>query len=79
MINEYDQIVGDLRAFWGIEPKVLRERVVRAAGNAGNDLAHLKVRDGKVEIASAPQWRVLTTVPSISLFVALPFVLECLC
>jgi len=70
VINEYDQIVGDLRPFWGIEPKVLRERVVRAAGNAGNDLAHLKIRNGKVEIASAPQWRVLTPLPiSISLYV----------
>lgn len=58
VINEFDQIVGDLRPFWGVDPAVLRERVVKAAALPKNDLAHIRIRDGKAEIASAPQWRV---------------------
>jgi hypothetical protein len=68
VINEYDQIVEDLRPFWGIEPKVLRERVLKAAGNEANDLAHIKIRNGKAEIASAPQWRVIDTSPELPAF-----------
>jgi hypothetical protein len=58
VINEFDQIVEDLRPFWGVDPVVLRERVVKAAAVGGIDLAHIRIRDGKAEIASAPQWRV---------------------
>jgi hypothetical protein len=65
VINEFDQIVGDLRVFWGVEPPVLRERVVRAAAVGGNDLAHIRIRDGKAEIASAPQWRVRPRGPFV--------------
>jgi hypothetical protein len=58
VIHEYDQIVDDLRPFWGIEPKILRERVARVGGNAQNNFAQVVIRGNKAEIAVAPQWLV---------------------
>ena len=58
VIHEYDQIVEDLRPFWGIEPKVLRERVARVAGNSWNNFAQITIRDKKADIGVSPQWRV---------------------
>lgn len=62
VIHEYDQIVEDLRPFWGIEPKVLRERVARVAGNSWNNFAQITIRDKKAEIgvSSKSTVRVLT-------------------
>jgi hypothetical protein len=58
VIHEYDQIVEDLRPFWGIEPKVLRERVAHVAGNSWNDFAQITIRDKKANIGVSPQRRV---------------------
>jgi hypothetical protein len=58
VIHEYDQIVEDLRPFWGIEPKVLRERVARVASNDWNNFAQIRIRGGKPEVGTTPQWRV---------------------
>jgi hypothetical protein len=58
VIHDYDQIVEDLRPFWGIEPKILRERVAHAAGNPWNNFAMISIRRNKAEIVVAPQWRV---------------------
>lgn len=60
IIHEYDQIVEDLRPFWGIEPKVLRERVAHVAGHPWNNFAEISIRSNKATIGVAPQWRVLT-------------------
>jgi hypothetical protein len=59
VIDEYDQIVEDLRAFWGIEPKVLRERVSRVAGNKWNSVGQVSIRQNRAVITVAPQWLVL--------------------
>ena len=58
VIHEYDQIVEDLRPFWAIEPKVLRERIAHVAGNSWNSFAQITIRDKKADIGVAPQWRV---------------------
>lgn len=60
VINEYDQIMEDLKPFWAIEPRVLRERIARIAGNEENYVALIKVRATKVEIGMSPQWKVCT-------------------
>lgn len=69
VIHEYDQIVEDLRPFWAIPPRVLRERVARIAGNDWNGFSLITVRDKKVEIQKSPQHR----VPPIPLYVLLQF------
>ena len=61
VIHDYDQIVEDLRPFWGIEPKVLRERIAHVAGNRWNDMAQISVRENKASIGAAPQWKVSST------------------
>jgi hypothetical protein len=58
VIHDYDQIMEDLKPFWGIEPRVLRERVTRAASNEKNQLGQISIRGGKAEITVAPQWLV---------------------
>jgi hypothetical protein len=58
VINEYDQIVNDLRPFWGVEPKVLRQRVAETAGNEWNSIGMVSVRNHKASIAVAPLWLV---------------------
>jgi len=55
---EFDQINEDLRPFWGIEPRVLRERVAMVGGNERNDFAVIRIREKKAEIPVAPQHRV---------------------
>ena len=55
---EFDQINEDLRPFWGIEPRVLRERVAMVGGNERNDFALIRIREKKAEIPVAPQHRV---------------------
>jgi hypothetical protein len=57
--DEYDQIVEDLKPFWGIEPAVLRERVANAAANKDNDLALIQIRDKRAEVVVAPHWKVI--------------------
>lgn len=58
VINEYDQIVNDLRPFWGVEPKVLRHRLAKVAGNDWNNIGMVSIRNRKPIIAMAPQWLV---------------------
>jgi len=62
VIHEFDQIVWDLRPFWGVEPRVLRERVSRVASNEWNNLGLVTVRDHKATIAVAPQWKVFPQI-----------------
>jgi len=62
LIHEYDQIIEDLKPFWGVEPRVLRERVSRVASNEWNNLALVTVRGHNAEIAVAPQWKVCSPV-----------------
>jgi hypothetical protein len=62
VIDEYDQIVEDLRPFWGIEPSVLRERVARVASNPWNNVGQISVRNHKAEITVAPQWLVYSAI-----------------
>ena len=58
VINEYDQIVDDLRPFWGVDPKVLRQRIADVAGNDWNNIGMVSVRNHKATISTAPQWLV---------------------
>jgi hypothetical protein len=58
VLHEYDQIVEDLRPYWGIQPEELRKRVSFVASNEWNNLALVKVRNHRAEIAIAPQWKV---------------------
>jgi hypothetical protein len=60
VLVEFDQINEDLRPFWGIEPRVLRERVAMVGGNERNDFALIRIREKKAEIPVSPQHRVLT-------------------
>ena len=60
IIHDYDQIVEDLKPFWAIEPRVLRERVARAASTEKNQLAQITIRGHKAEVTVAPQWLVVT-------------------
>jgi hypothetical protein len=64
VINEYDQIVEDLRPFWGIEPKILRERIAHVAGNPLNNFAQISIRGNEATIGVSPQWRVFSPVLS---------------
>ena len=65
VLVEYDQINEDLKPFWGIEARVLRERVASVAGNEWNNFALIKIRGKKAEIPVAPQHRVS---PPLSLY-----------
>ena len=68
VLLEYDQINEDLMPFWGIEPRVLRERVQHVAGNDWNNFALIRIREKKAEIPVAPQHRVPFPSSSPSFF-----------
>ena len=62
IINEYDQIVNDLRPFWGVEPRELRHRLAKVAGNDWNNIGMVSIRNREPIIAMAPQWLVWSPV-----------------
>jgi hypothetical protein len=75
VLVEFDQINEDLRPFWGIEPRVLRERVAMVGGNEGNDFAVIRIREKKAEIPVAPQHRVPSPLSLFPFF--FPFSVFC--
>ena len=63
IIHEYDQIMDDLRPFWSIPPRILRERVSHVASNDWNQFALITIRNKKVEIQTSPQHKVPSHFP----------------
>ena len=58
VLTEFDQINEDLKPFWGVEPKLLRERVAKVGGREENKFAVIRIREQKLEVPVAPQHRV---------------------
>jgi hypothetical protein len=57
-IDDFDQIMDDLRPFWGVEPAIIRSHAAHLHENEENGISGLHIRDGKVWKTTFPGWRV---------------------
>ena len=68
-INDFDQIMDDMRPFWAIEPKVLRSLAAQMWRNKDGGASGIHVRNGKIVKESNPCWRSETLITLIKRFV----------
>ncbi|KAL8867895.1 MAG: hypothetical protein Q9174_005361, partial [Haloplaca sp. 1 TL-2023] len=68
-IDDFDQIMDDLRPFWAIEPKALRNLAANMWRDDKNGVAGIHIRDKKIVKMTNKSWRSETLVTLIEKFV----------
>ena len=68
-IDDFEQIMDDLRPFWAIEPRVLRNLAANMARHEDQGVATIHIRDHKVVKESNGSWRSETLVTLINKFI----------
>ncbi|KAL2005481.1 hypothetical protein VTN00DRAFT_2692 [Thermoascus crustaceus] len=68
-IDDFEQIMDDLRPFWAIDPKVIRKMAAKLQENPDDGIAGIHIRDNKVVNLTNPSWRSETLAGLISRFV----------
>lgn len=56
-IDDFDQVMDDLRPFWAIEPKTIRQYAAHMWENPDHGIAGVHIRDHKVVRMTNPSWR----------------------
>lgn len=58
-IDDFDQIMDDLRPFWGVDPTIIRSLAANMPGEPGSGLSGIYIRDHKVfkDEAKDDSWR----------------------
>jgi hypothetical protein len=56
-IDDFDQIMDDLRPFWALEPKTIRMYAAHMWENEGDGISGIHVRNKKVAKLTFPSWR----------------------
>ncbi|KAL8701065.1 MAG: hypothetical protein Q9201_005107 [Fulgogasparrea decipioides] len=69
-IDDFEQIMDDLRPFWAIEPKVLRNLAANMWRDDQNGVAGIHIRDHKVVKETHGSWRSETLITLIKKFVS---------
>ncbi|KAI4274883.1 MAG: hypothetical protein LQ337_003620 [Flavoplaca oasis] len=70
-IDDFEQIMDDLRPFWAIEPKVLRDLAANMWRDDKNGVAGIHIRDHEVVKESNKSWRsetLITLIKKISTY-----------
>ena len=47
-VDDFDQIMDDMRPFWGVEPAVLRSLAAHMHEDRNNGISGLHIRDGQI-------------------------------
>ena len=68
-IDDFEQIMDDIRPFWAVEPKIIRNLAANMWRNADHGVACIHVRDHKVVKESNGSWRSETLIMLIKKFI----------
>lgn len=68
-IDDFGQIMDDLRPFWGVEPATIRSLAARMSENESSGVSGMHIRDGKIWKLTNPNWRMETFVKQVEQFV----------
>ncbi|KAG4439845.1 hypothetical protein IFR05_004694 [Cadophora sp. M221] len=70
-IDDFGQIMDDLRPFWGLEPAIIRTLAAHMNEDPRNGLSGLHIRDNKIWKLTNENWRVETFAKIVKPFVHL--------
>jgi len=68
-VDDFEQIMDDLRPFWGVEPKVIRSLAAHMSVNKEDGLSGIHIRNQKIWKVSHEDWRAETFVKMLKKFV----------
>lgn len=68
-IDDFEQIMGDLRPFWGIEPRILRNLAANMCKDEAQGVAGIHIRNHKIAKVTNGSWRAETLVNLIEKFI----------
>ena len=68
-VDDFEQIMDDLRPFWGVEPAVIRSLAAHMSTNADDGLSGIHIRNHKIWKVSHENWRAETFVKMLKKFV----------
>ncbi|TVY83473.1 Beta-1,2-xylosyltransferase [Lachnellula suecica] len=68
-VDDFTQIMDDIRPFWGIEPAEIRSLAAHMHEKGEDGVSGLHIRDGKMWKLSNPSWRIETMAQMIEPFV----------
>ena len=68
-IDDFDQIMDDLRPFWAVEPQAIRSLAAHMWENENDGVAGIHIRKHKVVKEHNPSWRSETMVTLINKFI----------
>jgi hypothetical protein len=68
-IDDFDQIMDDLRPFWGVDPAVLRSHAAHLHEKEENGVSGLHIRGGKIWKTTFTNWRMETMAKMVEPFV----------
>ena len=68
-VDDFDQIMDDLRPFWGIEPGIIRSHAAHLHEDEQNGISGLHIRDHKIWKTTSPDWRMETFAMMVEPFV----------
>ena len=70
-IDDFGQIMDDMRPFWGLEPEIIREFAGNMQEDPRNGLSGLHIRNNKIWKLTNANWRVETFAKTVKPFVHL--------
>ena len=68
-VDDFDQIMDDLRPFWGVEPGIIRSHAAHLHEDEHNGISGLHIRDHKIWKTTFGNWRMETFVKMVEPFV----------
>ena len=68
-IDDFDQIMDDLRPFWAVEPRIIRTLAAHMWENSEDGIAGIHIRDKKIAKESNGSWRSETLITLIERFI----------
>ena len=68
-VDDFEQIMDDLRPFWGVEPAIIRSLAAHMSANEVDGLSGIHIRNHKIWRVSNKNWRAETFVKMLEKFV----------
>ena len=68
-IDDFEQVMDDIRPFWGVEPNVIRTLAAHMWQEGGDGIAGIHIRNHKVVKESNGSWRSETMITLINKFI----------
>lgn len=68
-IDDFDQIMDDLRPFWGVEPRIMRNLAANMWRTESDNVVGIHIRNHKVVKVNQPSWRSEAIVTLIEKFI----------